>query len=139
MFLKDVIDALEKEDPNKVLPVGFYCPHSYRGYYERLAFEPIRNIPVGVVLEQAKSAVGATYQGYKGGLFKMDSWTEVYIAEYGNCGDELSHAMLSVMLGRPIEEYYKSESVPEWAALTESDKKWMESRAIPEDKIHLYE
>lgn len=67
MQLQDLINYLEKEDPKKVAPLGFSYPHSYRGIYSELAFEPTPNVTVGEMLECAKSALDTTYQGWKGG------------------------------------------------------------------------
>lgn len=85
--LAGLIAALENEDPDRVLPLGFHEPHSYRGYYEQLAFEPARDIRIGDMLAAARSALGATYQGYKGGDFTMGPRTECWIADYGTDSD----------------------------------------------------
>ncbi len=98
MYLKELIAALVKEDPSAILPRGFRNPHSYRGYYDRLAFEPAENISIGEMLECAESALGRTFQGYKGGDYVMGEYTEVYIAEYGCCGEEIGPRLLSYML-----------------------------------------
>lgn len=44
--LGDLIDRLEREDPAKVVAIGFDCPHSDRGDYARVAFEMRRNVTV---------------------------------------------------------------------------------------------
>jgi len=41
MMLSDIIETLEKYDPATIVPLGFGEPHSYRGYYDQLAFEPV--------------------------------------------------------------------------------------------------
>lgn len=98
MSLQDLIDALREADPDAVLRRGFRHPHSYRGHYERLAFEPAGNVPVREMLRDAESALGQTFEGYKGGDFKMGPYTSVYLAEYGCCGEELGPLLLSHML-----------------------------------------
>lgn len=133
MYLKDLITALESEDPTKVLPIGFWNPHSYRGDYSELAFELVRDIPVGVMLEKAKSAMGATYQGYKGGLYKMGEYTSVNLAEYGDSGEELNPVTLAVMLGRPLEEIGLFKDLPKWKGSTERKEAW------PEEEIKSYD
>jgi hypothetical protein len=75
VILGELIEALEKLPEDRVLAVGFDKPHSYRGYYNGLAFEPARNIPVKKMLEAARSAPGNWYQGYKGGTYYMDAGT----------------------------------------------------------------
>ena len=47
--LGELIAALERavvEFPEAVLRYGFGHPHSYRGYYMDLAFEPVENVAV---------------------------------------------------------------------------------------------
>ena len=98
MTLGDLIKYLKAQPPNKVLPIGFTSPHSYRGYYECLAFEPVENVLVGNMLEDAITALGATFQGYKGGDYTMKEHTECYLANYGDCGEELGYTLLLLML-----------------------------------------
>lgn len=87
--LGDLIDWLEKQNPNLVVKDGFGSPHSDRGSYEELAFDPVEETTFGAMLDHAQSAVGSTYTGWKGGDFVMDRSTPVLIGEYGNCGDEI--------------------------------------------------
>lgn len=81
MTLDELILALEAADPAMVLPLGFSNPHSYRGDYMELAFEPTANVTVGAMLADARSARGATYQGHKGGEFTMHGHTECWLVE----------------------------------------------------------
>lgn len=98
MMLKQLIENLEQLDPNLVVPNGFGNPHSYRGYYEDLAFEPMENVTVGQMLADAKESLGKTFTGYKGGEFKMGEYTDVFLAEHGYCGEELGLQLLKYML-----------------------------------------
>jgi hypothetical protein len=99
MHLKQLIETLEKHDPAKRVPLGFGRPHSYRGYYSDLAFEPVENTTVGGMLTAARSAMGATYTGYKGGEYQMDEWTTCWLANYGDCGEGIGPVLLRYMLG----------------------------------------
>lgn len=99
MTLGELIKTLEKANPDKVVPIGFKHPHCYRGYYEQLAFEPARNVTVGSMLECAKSAVGQTFEGYKGGDYTMDNYTRVWLAEYGDTGESIGPTLMRYMLG----------------------------------------
>ena len=83
MKLKSLIDLLSKLPPDAVVSNGFGEPMSYRGYYDQLAFEPKDHARIGDMLAHAKSALGATFTGYKGGEFVMHECTECWIAEYG--------------------------------------------------------
>jgi hypothetical protein len=99
--LGNLIARLEREDPTRVLPIGFADPHSYRGYYHELAFEPRRNIAIGDMLEAARSALGATYEGYKGGDYTMTEHTDCWIAEYGSDGDnKIGPLLLELLLAQ---------------------------------------
>lgn len=63
---------------------------SYRGIYAELAIgvECTKyGRPVGEVASMLEAAVGATFEGYKGGSYKMDRSTHVWIANWGEAGD----------------------------------------------------
>ena len=98
MTLGELIAALEKLNPELEVPLGFGEPHSYRGDYYDLAFEPKRNVTVGEMLADAKSALGTTYQGYKGGDFTMNEWTTCWLAEYGSTGETIGPYFLGLLL-----------------------------------------
>jgi hypothetical protein len=98
LSLGSLISILERENPDKVVRNGFRNPHSYRGYYECLAFEPAKDITVREMLVDAKYALNNVFTGYKGGEFRMDEYTDVYIAPYGNTGDEMGRMLLNYML-----------------------------------------
>jgi hypothetical protein len=105
LSLGELITALEAADPNLVIPRGFTNPHSYRGYYDQVAFEPARNVTVASMLAAARSALGATFQGWKGGDYVMGEHTECWIAVRGNSDGELiGLSLLGYMLasGRPV-------------------------------------
>jgi len=103
MYLKDLIDTLKKEkNKNKIIKNGFGNPHSYRGYYDRLAFEPKENVSVADMLIDAKKALGKTYTGWKGGEFL--EYTEVYIAYKGHTGEELGPTLLAYIIKDESQE-----------------------------------
>lgn len=97
MILRDLITRLEREDPALVLPVGWTSPHSYRGYYDCLAFERRTNVPVSDCLAAARDALGSTYHGWKGGDYVMGEWTDCYLViEEGCTGEEITETMLDL-------------------------------------------
>jgi hypothetical protein len=102
MRLGELIEFLEARDPATVVPIGFRHPHSYRGYYECLAFEPAENVTVGSMLECAKGALGETFEGYKGGDYTMKEYTNIYLAEYGKTGEEIGPVLLKYMVGEVV-------------------------------------
>lgn len=100
LTLGELIDRLKAEDPGKRIKVGFRNPHSYRGYYEQLAFEIARNVTVGEMLAAAESALGAVYQGWKGGDYDMDAYSHCWlVTEPGNSmGETIGAIFLDLML-----------------------------------------
>ena len=63
---------------------------SWRGSYAELAlnFETSgEELPVSKFLELLKSAVGKTFEGYKGGDFAMDENTPIWVANYSHSGN----------------------------------------------------
>jgi hypothetical protein len=93
MLLKELIEILERCELSKTVE-GFGNPHSYRGYYDKLAFEPMTTT-IKDMLEAALSANGECYTGYKGGEFTMDGDTEVHIAYEGCCGNPITKSALA--------------------------------------------
>lgn len=89
MTLIEFIKRLKSMDPNELLPVGIRNPHSYRGFYDELAFEPTDPIPVNEAIKVAESAIGMTFTAYKGGEYKMSGKTNCWLAEWGELGDEI--------------------------------------------------
>lgn len=105
MDLGALITRLEAADPNQVVKHGFHNPHSYRGDYYELAFEPAQDITVGEMLEAARSAVGATYQGWKGGDFKMGEHDWCWLSEEGSAsGETISALLLDFILAPTTDE-----------------------------------
>jgi hypothetical protein len=99
LTLGQLIAALEPEDPDLVIPLGFRNPHSYRGIYSEVAFEVAHNIRVGDMLDAARSALGETYQGWKGGDFTMEQYTDCYLVDDEGCtGESIGSTLLRFML-----------------------------------------
>lgn len=67
--------------------------------YDELAFEPARDVPVSEMLSSARSALNSTYTGYKGGEYKMDEWTDCWLAHYGCTGETIGPYLLGFMIG----------------------------------------
>lgn len=96
--LIEMLEMLEAADSAAVLAEGFCNPHSWRGSYWELAFEPAENVTVGSMLDAARSALGATYPGWKGGDYTMTEWSEVHLAYEGTFGEPLSPMAIKYML-----------------------------------------
>lgn len=105
--LGQIIHLLEGQPKNNGVQFDFcrFNPGhltSYRGYYDQLAltYEMKEKDPtVSEILQMMKAAVGATFQGYKGGDFMMDEDTPVWVAEYGSTSE-------TVLTGITAEDYF---------------------------------
>jgi hypothetical protein len=72
-----IYDWVEQASPSK--------PESYRGYYCDLSFPPSSSpITVRQLLLFASSAIGETFEGYKGGDFAMHAKTPLWASPYGS-------------------------------------------------------
>lgn len=94
LTLGSLIERLKVIDKTKIVKfstgenVG--SEFSYRGYYSDLCFDTSGSQKtVGEFLTQAKSALGNTYAGYKGGYFVMGEDTPLWKAKYGDCGEAI--------------------------------------------------
>jgi hypothetical protein len=110
LSLGAVIQRLRREDPERKVAYGFGNPHSYRGYYQELCFEPVLDTTVGAMLEAAESSVGKTFTGWKGGDFTMGLYTDCYLNFQGHCmldgEDALSEDALNMMLATiEVDDY----------------------------------
>ena len=90
MVLGALIEWLEMQDSYAIISDGFGSPHSDRGSYDELAFDPAGQTTFGEMLNHARSAQGATFTGWKGGEYEMGDFTSVYIGAYGSCGEEIT-------------------------------------------------
>jgi hypothetical protein len=87
MTLEKLIDRL-KNLPQETL-VNLSSPHSYRGYYEDLAFSYGGKITAKDALQLCQSAIGEVFTGYKGGDFQMGRNTPVWSSQYGQTGKKI--------------------------------------------------
>ena len=84
LTLGALIALLEDEEDDSLPVRGLGALHSYRGYYSDLAFEPTTSIvTVHDVLTEARSAMGRTFEGYKGGDYLMGEHTPLWVSQYG--------------------------------------------------------
>jgi len=89
-------------DFGRVIPDGI---DSWRGIYAELAVgykiaAPSEQLTVKDFLEVLRGANGETFQGYKGGDFTMDEYTEVHVDNYGEYTD--TH-IVGIALSREID------------------------------------
>jgi hypothetical protein len=103
--LGQLIDTLAAADQAHVVEDGFGEPMSWRGVYAFVGFSPVRNAVVADMLNWARSAVGATFEGYKGGDFTMTRDTPCFISSYGETGGDdaaITQERLATMVGAPV-------------------------------------
>lgn len=83
MTLGKLIATLEALPSDAQVP-ELKDPHSYRGYYVDLAFEPgTEAVPAAKLLTECRACMGKVFQGYKGGDYMMGEATPVWVSEYG--------------------------------------------------------
>lgn len=108
MTLGDYIQLLEQHHPDQRIPRGLNHPHSWRGSYDELAFQPCGETTVAEMLRVAKSCVGYTFQGWKGGDYTMGLETPInieYEGEYTD-GDTMMGFLFQLMI--PTQTLYRS-------------------------------
>lgn len=122
MRLGELIAALENiKDQDYIPEQGFCNPHSYRGDYEELAFEPAYGVSVAEMLNTAKRAVGATFCGWKGGYYTMGLNTLVNLAVEGYaCGVRINEFTLETYDRTVVEQ--KAKMSEEKYTYTENDR-----------------
>jgi len=96
--LGELIDIFKELPPHIVFEEGFDSPHSYRGYYSELGLEPASNVTVKNMLFDLRYANGTVFGGWKGGDYRMNDDTELYLAYEGNTGEELTMWWLKYQL-----------------------------------------
>lgn len=101
LHLQELIDKIVEQgilhDGSTLVKFDFtekvpYSVHSYRGHYEDLAIDytiedgsPTNTIDN--IIEMLEYAIGETYEGWKGGDFKMDENSDVWVSHEGRCGE----------------------------------------------------
>jgi len=88
MTLGDLIKELENLQPEATIHECGHL-HSYRGYYSDLCVHSEGNNSVKHFLEECKNALGACFEGWKGGEFWMTGNTPMWHAPEGCCGPRI--------------------------------------------------
>lgn len=83
LTLGGLITTLESMLPSELVP-DLHSPHSYRGYYDDLAFKLSgEKRTVSALLAECRQCMGRVFTGYKGGDFMMGAITPLWVSEYG--------------------------------------------------------
>ena len=100
LVLGNVMDTLESLPMERECLLGFEHAHSYRGYYEDLAFvRSTKTRAISELCSDLRRACGGRFYGWKGGEYQMDRECWVWIAEVGCEGAPLTRKLLAEMLG----------------------------------------
>ncbi len=112
-MLSTVIDWLKTRSPEEIPPLGFCNPHSYRGDYAQVAFEPTTGVSVAEMLESCNKALENVFTGWKGGEFTYDLFTQCWLSQVGIISHQtLTPCLLSLMFGEvPSEQSLKGDNL----------------------------
>lgn len=82
------LDKQVRIAPFDLVPVAF---SSYRGYYEDLAlsYQVDGDMSAAELLALCREALGKTFQGWKGGNYKMYEYTRLWISNRGRVSNRL--------------------------------------------------
>jgi hypothetical protein len=83
---------------DRVCKNGFTNPHSYRGYYDEVAFEPVDDVTVKHMLDCIHRAINETFHGWKGGEYRYEPGTPVHIAFQGCCSEDEDDIPSTILL-----------------------------------------
>ena len=122
MTLGELIDILTAMPPGATVALG--KPNSYRGDYAELAFAPGEPRPATEVLADARACVGALFDGYKGGIYRMGLGTVVHRArwgEYGGDDDALTPAFFGIKSAAELQAELERCSAEVLSLTTERD------------------
>lgn len=102
IVLGSLIEKLRAEGEDAFVAPALGSPHSYRGYYSELCLEIVgSSMPAAQLAEMLEQCLDATFEGYKGGDFTMNQYTDVWIGEYGTSyGDLIGPTLYEFLLGR---------------------------------------
>ncbi len=94
MTVGDLFLSLGLLPNSAILSQGLKNPHSYRGDYEQLAFEPCGEMTVADVIEVIEEGLLDTHAGYKGGAYKMSEDSDVFVAFEGCTGSSMHQIII---------------------------------------------
>jgi len=128
MRLRELIEWLERQDAERTVMNGFGEPHSDRGDYSLLAFEPVKVTTFGEMLAHAAAAEGRTFTGWKGGEYVMNGDTRCRIGKWGECGEDITRAHLELWLtGAALTDVLKERARQDakWGGQNHDPQTWV--------------
>jgi hypothetical protein len=100
--ISEIFDKFENDD--FVFKTAISTPHSYRGYYDELAFESDDNVTLREVKESIHKAETESFEGYKGGEYNYDGRTTCHLTYYGGCNED-DDIKFEALVGKMLIEY----------------------------------
>jgi len=100
MQVYELLDYLHAKPATATVPFTLSDPHCDRGDYANLAFCK-EDVPstVADLIAVIEAAKGQTFEGYKGGDFRMSDWTDVYIGDSSyDCGEPATFLWLDAVM-----------------------------------------
>lgn len=85
--LAELQALLDQCPDNAVVARGFADPHSWRGVYAEVAFEPITNAVIHHMKEAVALALTETFVAYKGGNYRYNPRTACHLDYWGEYKD----------------------------------------------------
>jgi hypothetical protein len=114
-MLSVAIRRFDGDDPIVYFDFGNMFPRkyslgSYRGYYDHLAlgFVAFNTTKLSELIVDLKSTSGKTFEGWKGGMYRMDLDTPLWVANAG----EATHTAIVGMCNCDYMPVIKTEFVP---------------------------
>jgi hypothetical protein len=140
-YISHLKKSIAQNSKETCLPIGLGNPHAWRGGYEELAFEPVENISLGTMLDEAQNAIGTAFPGYKAGEYTMSETTPIHIDHYGSWSDgELAWGFIfSLMLPQNPPQLPKPVKAPMHVFSKKPDTASLELIDGVIDIIELYE
>lgn len=91
-------------DDTFIFEYAFSSPHSYRGYYEDVAFELSSSKSVQHIKDCVFTAYDATFTGWKGGEYSYWDDTLVHLSYRGHADDDYGSEFME-LVNNMQEEY----------------------------------
>lgn len=102
LSLGELVGVLETQPRDRVVRRGLTNPHSYRVYSFDIAFELGGPISILGMLAVVRSAIGETFEAWKGGDYIMSTESGVHVAKRGEPGDDLGPLLLEFLLSDEV-------------------------------------
>lgn len=138
MNLGELFDKFKSLTNNDfVFTVGFNNPHSYRGYYNDLAFEICNFVNLREIKASIEEGLKESFTGYKGGELSYSKTTRTHLSAYSMCNNN-SEDDLEKLVVDMLEEYHSAFPV-DVAPQKKKRKTAAEKRAEADEQRRVYE